>query len=158
MPKRAKAEPVHGCAECLQQLPTLDKAHLWRLWLELFGQPATPRLRRELMVPILAYRLQEKELGELPVRQRNRLRALTMEDRGIALTRIVTVPQIKRGTQLIREWQGETHRVVAAAQGFEYGEKTYSSLSQIARLITGTRWSGPLFFGLRQAPTGRTGS
>jgi len=53
------------------------------------------------------------------------------------------------GTRLLREWQGQTHHVTVLAQGFEYGGKTYRSLSAIARQITETAWSGPLFFGLR---------
>jgi hypothetical protein len=58
------------------------------------------------------------------------------------------IPCIKPGTRLIREWRGETHKVTVTAEGFAYGGKRYKSLSKIARLITGTRWSGPRFFGL----------
>ncbi|HEV2464484.1 MAG TPA: DUF2924 domain-containing protein, partial [Acidobacteriaceae bacterium] len=58
--------------------------------------------------------------------------------------------RIKPGTRLIRQWQGETHHVTVCDQGFEYNGQKYSSLSEIARLITGTRWSGPLFFGIKQ--------
>jgi hypothetical protein len=53
------------------------------------------------------------------------------------------------GTRLLREWQGQTHRVTVLTQGFEYGGRTYRSLTAIARVITGMSWSGPLFFGLR---------
>jgi hypothetical protein len=56
------------------------------------------------------------------------------------------------GTQLVREWQGRVHRVQVTDRGFEYQNNTYRSLSYIARLITGTSWSGPAFFGLRQRP------
>jgi hypothetical protein len=145
------ANRIDDWTKRLQQLSALDKAALRQLWLEFFGQPAVRQLRRELMVPILAYRLQEKALGGLQVKEQNRLRALTAGDRRQRLPRLAAGPQIKPGTQLIREWQAETHRVVVAAQGFEYRGKTYSSLSQIALCITGTRWSGPLFFGLRQS-------
>jgi Protein of unknown function (DUF2924) len=57
--------------------------------------------------------------------------------------------RLKPGTLLVREWDGEIHRVIVAGDGFVWREQTYSSLSEIARLITGTRWNGPRFFGLR---------
>jgi hypothetical protein len=57
--------------------------------------------------------------------------------------------RIKPGTRLIRQWDGQTHQVTVAEEGFEYKGERYKSLSEIARLITGTRWSGPLFFGLK---------
>jgi hypothetical protein len=59
------------------------------------------------------------------------------------------VPQLKAGTRLLRQWQGQMHEVLVADEGFEYRGKRYDSLSEIARQITGTRWSGPLFFGLK---------
>ena len=58
--------------------------------------------------------------------------------------------RIKPGTELIREWAGTAHRVVVTEGGFAYAGQTYTSLSEIARLITGTNWNGPRFFGLRQ--------
>jgi hypothetical protein len=61
--------------------------------------------------------------------------------------------RIKPGTRLIREWRGDIHEVVVTDKGFAFRGKRYRSLSQIARAITGTRWSGPLFFGLKSAAT-----
>jgi Protein of unknown function (DUF2924) len=63
---------------------------------------------------------------------------------------------IKPGTRLIRQWQGKSYKVTVAKSGFEYDGQWYASLSEIARLITGTRWSGPLFFGLKVS-VGRRG-
>jgi Protein of unknown function (DUF2924) len=63
--------------------------------------------------------------------------------------RIVLPRRIKQGAVLIREWKGERHQVTVLDDGFAYQGRPYESLSQIARLITGTRWSGPKFFGLR---------
>ncbi len=60
-------------------------------------------------------------------------------------------PRLGLGTRLIREWRGEVHQVTVGEDGFDYRGMRYGSLSQIARQITGTRWSGPLFFGLRKA-------
>jgi len=62
------------------------------------------------------------------------------------------VPRIRPGARLIREWQGETYKVMVVEDGFVYQGNRYKSLSEIARLITGTRWSGPRFFGLERAP------
>src|SRR5450759_5281195 len=58
-------------------------------------------------------------------------------------------PRIRAGTRLIREWRGEKHEVMVDGSGYEYRGKKFASLSEIARHITGTRWSGPLFFGLK---------
>jgi Protein of unknown function (DUF2924) len=61
----------------------------------------------------------------------------------------------KAGTRIVREWQGRLHEVSVLENGFEYGGRTYRSLSEIAREITGTRWSGPAFFGMRKRETRR---
>ncbi len=80
---------------------------------------------------------------------RSHLRRLTAAARNGAIPSLLDTPRIKLGTRLIRQWQGETHEVTAIDAGFAYRGKHYLSLSEIARLITGTRWSGPVFFGLR---------
>jgi hypothetical protein len=66
-----------------------------------------------------------------------------------ALPALVIAPRIKLGTRLVRQWQGETHEVTLLDSGYAYRGQRYASLSEIARFITGTRWSGPLFFGLK---------
>ena len=109
------------------------------------------------MLPILAYRIQERAHGALQARIRNELRKVSVQLQAEPKIGALPRPQIKSGTSLIREWQGETHRVRVTDQGYEYSGKTFSSLSQIARQITGTRWSGPLFFGLRQSTERRAG-
>ena len=63
----------------------------------------------------------------------------------------LTATRLKPGTRLVREWRGEIHQVTVLDDGLEYRGSHYDSLSEIARSITGTRWSGPLFFGLRRA-------
>jgi hypothetical protein len=62
-------------------------------------------------------------------------------------------PKFKPGTRLIREWQGQTHEVTVLEEGFRWKDKTYRSLSAIARAITGTRWNGHVFFGLKSRQT-----
>jgi Protein of unknown function (DUF2924) len=66
--------------------------------------------------------------------------------------KIVLPRRIKPGSVLVREWKAKSHRVMVLADGFSYGGKTYTNLSKIAVLITGTRWNGPRFFGLRSKP------
>ena len=134
----------------LEKLPSLPKAALCVLWQELFEKPVHPKLRREMMIPILAYRIQEKAYGGLKPSTRKRLEKLAQELNRDPKAQLQAPQQIKAGTKLLRQWRGETHEVAVADWGFEYRGKHYESLSDIARRITGTRWSGPAFFGLRK--------
>ncbi len=101
---------------------------------------------------MLAYKLQEQAYGGLKPEVKRRLRELAA---GLHRDSKKTAAQrrdplrIKPGTRLIRQWEGQTHHVTVGEAGFEYNGERYKSLSAIARLITGTRWSGPLFFGLK---------
>jgi len=136
------------CAQTLKELPTMDRPGLQQLWQELFGKPPHPKLRRQLMVPILAYRVQEKAYGGLKSSTRNYLRKLAAQ---LESSKGIPQPQrIKPGTKLLRQWHDETHEVVVTEHGFVYRGEEYKTLSEIAGLITGTRWSGPLFFGLKK--------
>ena len=121
----------------------------------MFNRPVHPKLRRDLRIPILAYRIQEKAYGGLKPSTRKRLQRLAEELERDPKAQIQSHQQIKTGTKLLRQWQGETHNVMVADDGFDYRNKRYKSLSEIAREITGTRWSGPLFFGLKQARKAR---
>ncbi len=80
-----------------------------------------------------------------PVRSRQLASALEADPKATVSSR----PQIKPGTRLVREWKQQVHAVEVEAEGYQYRGVRYESLSEIARLITGTRWSGPLFFGLK---------
>jgi hypothetical protein len=140
----------------LQELPRLPTPELLALWQELFAQPAHPRLRRNLMIPILAYRIQENAYGRLKPSTRNRLQKLAAELDQNRKAPLSLAPQLKAGTKLLRQFQGEMHEVRVGDEGFEYRGKRYESLSEIARQITGTRWSGPLFFGLKQSRNARS--
>lgn len=133
----------------LQELPHLPKTELLALWHELFAKPAHPRLRRNLMVPVLAYRLQEQTYGGLKPWTRKRLQKLATELEQKQKASRPLAPQLRAGTRLLRQWQGQMHEVVVVSEGFDYRSNRYESLSEIARQITGTRWSGPLFFGLK---------
>lgn len=131
----------------LANLPDLSKAALGQIWEQLFQITRPPRLRRDLMVRILAHSLQEQAFGGLAPDCQRRLQLLARAQiRGSRLT-------IKPGTRLVRHWRARTHIVHVAERGYEYNGSSYDSLSEIARLITGTRRSGPLFFGLREKQT-----
>jgi hypothetical protein len=140
-----------GTSNKFQELPRLTKPELLSLWHELFAQPAHPKLRRDLMIPILAYGIQEQVYGGLNPMTRKRLQQLAAEQQKEQKAPPPFLPQLNPGTKLLREWQGDMHEVLVADDGFEYRRKRYKTLSEIARQITGTRWSGPLFFGLKQA-------
>jgi hypothetical protein len=119
------------------------------LWKQLFRRTASPQIRRGLLIQILAYRIQEQTYGGLSPATRRRLSELARKFKANPNAELSGVPRTKPGTRLIRDWRGQSHRVTVLDNGYEYAGKRYSSLSQVARLITGTRWSGPLFFGLR---------
>lgn len=127
----------------LAALPRMSRKALQALWTKLFGKPPNPALRREVLVPILAYRLQEVTLGGLKPATERRLRELVQHGPEASGLRP------KLGTRFVREWQGKLHEVSVLPDGYEYKDRTYLSLSGIARSITGTRWSGPAFFGLK---------
>ena len=133
----------------LQELPRLPKPALLALWQELFAKPAHPKLRRNLMIPILAYHMQEQVYGGLKPATRKNLQKLAVALEQNRKNPFPLAPQLRAGTKLLRQWQGEMHEVLVVEEGFEYRGKRYESLSEIAREITGTRWSGPLFFGLK---------
>jgi hypothetical protein len=135
-------------ANRLDSLAKMSTAEMGDLWLELFGGPPV-RVRRELLIRILAYKIQEQAFGGLSTRTRRRLKQIAISlENGNSKLNIAQGP-IKPGTRLIREWRGKSHTVSVTETCFEFQGSQYRSLSEIARLITGTRWSGPLFFGLR---------
>ena len=99
------------------------------------------------MLRALAYDVQRKAMGGLSRKVRRQLeQAGEQLGAGRSITPVPAAP--KAGTRLIREWQGVTHEVILLEKGVEYRGRTWSSLSAVARDITGTRWSGPRFFGL----------
>jgi hypothetical protein len=131
-------------------LPGLNKAQLLLLWRENFSKAPPPKLRKELMVPILAYRIQEKEYGGLSHSTRKRLREIAKSISSEKRPQREIPSGSEKGTHLLRSWHGEVHEVIVTDTGYVYRGATFSSLSKIAREITGTQWSGPLFFGTRK--------
>ena len=93
--------------------------------------------------------MQENAYGGLQPSTRAELRRIARNlEESTASTELILRPKIKPGTHLLRQWRGETHEVVVTRSGYEYRRASYRSLSEIARQITGTHWSGPAFFGL----------
>ncbi|WP_082535897.1 DUF2924 domain-containing protein [Methylibium sp. Root1272] len=127
----------------LDALVQLDRAALAERWVRAFGCPPPRSSRSQLLVLALAWQLQMAQLlgTGSPDRLLRSLRRSSVSSSG---------PVLAPGTRLLREWQGRTHQVTVLASGFEWNGVRYRSLSAIARAITGTAWSGPLFFGLRR--------
>jgi hypothetical protein len=143
----------HECStEALSRLPTLDLGELRELWCQLYKTEAAPRLSRELLVRAVAYRMQEVASGGPRLELRRQLRQIALELQQTGRLRIR--PRLKPGTRLMREWRGGSHEVLVLDDGFSWRGTRYHSLSAIARRITGTAWSGPLFFGLRSNRSG----
>lgn len=136
----------------IAKLRMLSRSELLNLWSEHYRKAAPPGIRREILVPFLAYRIQENAHGGLKPTVLAELRriARALERNGTS-NEAVGRPRIKTGTRLFRQWRGQTHEVFVTESGYEYRGTAYRSLSEIARKITGTRWSGPAFFSLRKA-------
>ena len=136
-------------------LRDLDIAGLRSRWHSVFGRRPPPHLPRHLLLRILAYRLQADRLGDLDDESRRLLdRSESPENAGQNAAHLIRrIADIRPGTTLGREWNGRMQRVAVLAEGFAWNGKTYRNLSQVAFAITGTRWNGPRFFGLRDKPS-----
>ena len=130
-------------------LDELSKDNLIQRFGQLYGRPPPRYTQRALLVRTVAHRIQENAQGGPDPALRRRLARLAGELRRTGRISVGTRPPVKPGTRLLREWQGETHSVTVLESGFLYRGERHDSLSVIARTITGTRWSGPAFFGLR---------
>lgn len=150
------AEPdQHQLAVEIAHLRGLDSDALRARWRTVFRRKASPRLPRHLLFRILAHRLQIEHLGDLDPDVRH---VLERSDSGADISRIAAEldrmrPSLKPGTVLTREWDGHLQHVMVLPDGFSWKGTTYASLSKVASAITGTRWNGPRFFGLRDPST-----
>jgi Protein of unknown function (DUF2924) len=130
-------------------LEALGIEQLRSRWAEAYSRPPPPGMHRQLLVRGLAHRLQQDMLGGLAPALRRRLVGLAGAIERHGQDPFLTAPRIKPGTRLIRQWRGAIHQVIVLEHGFEYRGERHGSLSAIARAITGARWSGPAFFGLK---------
>jgi hypothetical protein len=123
-------------------------------WQSVTGREAPPHLPRHLLFAIIAYRIQAEALGDLDPDVVRLLRNVGTARSGPEINPLTEAFDRRRqkllpGTVLTREWNGHNHRVMVVAEGFAWEGRTYDSLSKIACAITGTKWNGPRFFGLR---------
>jgi len=134
----------------LSALGKLAIGDLKSAWTDRFNEDPPATRSRDLLVRLLAWQMQEEASGGLDAVTARKLR-----DIATALERDGSYePKVRRdlssGVVLTREWKGVIHKVTVTADGFQHRGQRYKSLSDIARTITGTRWSGPRFFGLEQ--------
>ena len=132
-----------------------DLSDLQARWHTVLGRRPSPHLPRHLLFRVLAYRLQADHLGDLDTESRRLLDGPGSPDdagkRAVDPGRLIA--DVRAGTILVREWNGRMQRVTVLAEGFSWNGKIYPSLSKIAFAITGTRWNGPKFFGMRDKPS-----
>jgi hypothetical protein len=133
----------------IRHLADLDLTQLRNRWRETFNRSPPVAARQDYLTRALAQHLQEQTEGGLAPSARRQLAKLMADQTNKEKVARSISPKLRPGSRLLREWQGTTHEVSVTVDGFVYRAKPYKSLSEIARLITGTRWSGPLFFGLR---------
>ena len=133
----------------------LDLKQLRVRWRNAFGKSAPEHLTRHLLFRVIAYRLQADRFGDLDAETLKVLKQAAGQEGSIfAVSRTLAQLDQRRfapppGTVLVREWDRKSHRVMVMPDGFAWNGETFDSLSEIAFAITGTKWNGPRFFGLR---------
>jgi hypothetical protein len=145
----AEDEIAHLCG--------LDLRGLRARWQSVFQGQAPSHLTRHLLFSVIAYRLQADRFGDLDHTTRQLLdRTIAKEAERVMSARLASFDQkqtkLTPGTMLVREWDRQSQRVMVLAEGFAWNGQTYDSLSKVAFAITGTKWNGPRFFGLRDKP------
>src|SRR3984885_3944641 len=144
--------------EEIAHLRGLDLKGLRSRWQSVFQRPPPDLLPRHLMFAIIAYRLQADRLGDLDNETKQVLDRTDAKDTGAKMSaRLVSFDQkrteITPGTVLEQKWDRRSLRVMVMADGFAWNGQTYDSLSKVAFAITGTKWNGPRFFGMRDKET-----
>ena len=132
----------------------LDLKGLRARWQSVLQKPAPGHLPRHLLFAIIAHRIQADRFGDLDHEMKQLLDRTGAKETGTAMSaRLISFDQkrteLTPGTVLVREWDQRSQRVMVMSDGFAWNGQTYDSLSKVALAITGTRWNGPRFFGLR---------
>ena len=150
--KITKPKPTRRQAvdRLLAQLPTMDRKALLKLWHDLFDRMPSPAFHRETLIPILAYRIQEKAFGGLKESTLKRLHELAQDQANGKKSAVQAMIRPKVGTRYVREYGDKLHEVIVLETGYEYEDRVYRSLTEVAKAITGTKWSGPVFFGYKR--------
>ena len=138
----------------IAHLRGLDLGGLRARWQGVFRRQAPAHLTRHLLFAVIAYRIQADRLGDLDHETRQVLDRADSKGSGATMSLRLMIFDQKRtelapGTVLVREWDRHSQRVMVMADGFAWNGQTYDSLSKVAFAITGTKWNGPRFFGLR---------
>ncbi len=133
----------------VKRIASMNKGELKALWRELCKSEPPQAFGPDLLRRSLAYKVQERACGGLSPRVRRELDSIIRQISQRPSSRIELPRRIKSGAVLIREWKGKIFRVTVVDDRFLHEGTTYSNLSEIAGLITGTNWNGPRFFGLR---------
>jgi hypothetical protein len=149
MQRKISATDTESLADAIAGLSRKTTADLKNQWHLLCGSEAPRRISRDLLIRAVAYRIQENALGGLKPSTRRLLARVAADASARRPIAVTAQPPLRPGTVLLREWHGTEHQVVVREDGMVFQGKTYKSLSEVARRITGTNWSGPLFFGLR---------
>ena len=152
--RNARATAITPIEDEIAHLRGLDLKGLRARWLSVFKRPPLAHLGRHLLFSIIAYRIQADRFGDLDHETKQLLdRTEAMESGSTMSARLMGFDQkrteLTPGTVLVREWNRQSQRVMVMADGFAWNGNTYDSLSKVAFAITGTKWSGPRFFGMR---------
>ncbi len=133
----------------LDRLPDTPIAELRKRYRELFRAEPPKAFGPDLLRRSIAHRIQEKAYGGLSPSTRRLLDQLMKAAMAKPNARLELPRRVKPGSELVRTWKGKSYRVIVMADGFAYDGERFASLSEIATEITGTKWNGPRFFGLR---------
>lgn len=137
----------HSVAFALREVANLSRNDLVQHWQDHYGCLPPKGVKRQLLERAYVHDQQERKHGALKPAIRKQL--LNLVRNGFeAHSNTVSKPALNEGNRLVRDWQGRTYVVDVTPEGFRWQDRTYKSLSAIATEITGTRWSGPRFFGL----------
>jgi hypothetical protein len=147
--QRAPVMDREALAGEIASLSKLDIDQLRARWKVMFGRTPSRGIGRSFLTVAIAYRLQERAYGGLKPSTSRMLARVAEETTTRSSLKKPQIRKAQSGTLLIREWQGTAHRVTMLDHGVSFNGKHYRSLSEVAREITGSRWSGPRFFGLR---------
>ena len=142
-----KSASIDIAAE-LVRLEALTNFELRAEWRRLHHMQPPRSLSRDLLLRGITYKIQERAFGGLSKSVLRRLTGVGPDATSDHSRRAAPRTTVKPGTRLVREWNGQTHSVLVHADGVEWRDKRYRSLSVVAREITGAHWSGPRFFGL----------
>ena len=144
----------------IAHLRALGLEELRARWRSVFSRKAPTHLSRHLLFRIIAYRIQEDRFGGLRPETRRLLdqlgAAAEAGGAGKAAGALRQRDTLRPGTVLVREWKGKRQHVMVTAGGFSWNGKEFGTLSEVANAITGTHWSGPRFFGLRDSARSKT--